>query len=137
MAKQEVLGELMQVVTDPTRTIIYSSHHTEDIETICDTITFIDRVRVLASHDRDQILERWRRLRLRVPEAWALPEGGGLSAEGGMGSLRVVTTDRCDEALLGRVQQSGVIIEGLEKLTLAEIFVAAIARGRKESSTSI
>ncbi len=135
VAKQEVLSELMQVVTDPTRTIIYSSHHTEDIETICDTITFIDRGRVLASQDRDRFLERWRRLRLRVPQAWTLPEGCGLSAEGSMGSLRVVTTDRCDEAVLGRVQQSGAIIEGLEELTLAEIFVAAVARGRKESST--
>jgi ABC-2 type transport system ATP-binding protein len=39
VAKREVLSELMQIVHDDTRTILYSSHNTQDVEQISDTIT--------------------------------------------------------------------------------------------------
>jgi ABC-2 type transport system ATP-binding protein len=52
VAKQEVLAELMQVMNDEDRSIIYSSHQTQDVEQISDWLTFIDRGRVIASENQ-------------------------------------------------------------------------------------
>ena len=47
VARQEVLGALMEVLADEGRTILFSSQNTLDVEQISDRITFIDRGRVL------------------------------------------------------------------------------------------
>ena len=52
VARQEVLAELMAVLADEERTILFSSHNTLDVEQISDQITFIDRGRIIASMAR-------------------------------------------------------------------------------------
>jgi ABC-2 type transport system ATP-binding protein len=133
VAKQEVLSELMQVVNDETRTILYSSHNTQDIETICDTITFIDRGRVIASNNRDQFLESWRRFKLQVPQNWQAPEIDGFRTETNFGNLRVMTTDRYQTNVEDQLEASGAIIEASDAMTLEEIFIANVNRGREEN----
>ena len=132
VAKHEVLSELMQTVNDETRTILYSSHQTQDIEQICDTITFIDRGQVIASNERDQFLSRWRRFRLQVPQNWNPPALDGLRAQSTFGNLRVMTLDRYQVGVEEQLQASGATLESSETMTLEEIFVAAVSRGREE-----
>lgn len=132
VAKHEVLSELMQTVNDETRTILYSSHQTQDIEQICDTITFIDRGQVIASNERDQFLSRWRRFRLQVPQNWNPPALDGLRAQSTFGNLRVMTLDRYQLGVEEQLQASGATLESSETMTLEEIFVAAVSRGREE-----
>jgi ABC-2 type transport system ATP-binding protein len=134
VAKHEVISALMEVVQDDSRTILYSSHHTQDVEQICDTITFIDRGRVIASDERDAFLNHWRRFKLQVPDGWAPPTLPGLHAESAFGSLRVMTTDRYEPSLAERLQASGATLESSAAMTLEEIFVAAVMRGREEHS---
>ena len=43
VARHEILTELMAVVEDERRAILFSSHNTQDVEQISDQITFIDR----------------------------------------------------------------------------------------------
>jgi ABC-2 type transport system ATP-binding protein len=133
VAKQEVLSELMQIVQDETRTILYSSHNTQDVEQISDTITFIDRGRVVASSSRDDFLDSWRRFKLRAPQSWQAPAIAGLRTESTFGNLRVMTLDRYRPDLEDRLQLSGATLEASESMTLEEIFVAAVARGRGEN----
>jgi ABC-2 type transport system ATP-binding protein len=130
VAKQEVLSELMQTVHDETRTIIYSSHNTQDIEQICDTITFIDRGRVIASNNRDDFLNDWRRFRLQAPDSWVAPAIAGLQQESAFGTLRVMTIDRYEQGVEERLLSSGAALESSDAMTLEEIFVAAVMRGR-------
>lgn len=132
VAKQEVLTELMQTVNDELRTIIYSSHHTQDVEQICDTITFIDRGRVIASADRDEFLNGWRRFRLQVPGSWVPPVIAGLRGESAFGNLRVMTIDRYQPGVEEQLESSGARLESSAALTLEEIFVATVSRGREE-----
>lgn len=73
VARQEVLGELMAVLADEERTILFSSHNTLDVEQISDQITFIDRGRIIASDDKEIFLDRWRRLRLVLSPDAILP----------------------------------------------------------------
>ena len=44
------------MVEDDSRTILYSSHNTQNVEQISDSITFIDRGQVIASSNRDVLL---------------------------------------------------------------------------------
>jgi ABC-2 type transport system ATP-binding protein len=132
VAKQEVHAELMQIVNDDTRTILYSSHNTQDVEQISDTITFIDRGRVIATNNRDDFLDSWRRFKLLVPQGWRKPEIKGLRVESTFGNLQVMTLDRYQVDFEGQLRSSGATIEASEKMTLEEIFLAAVARGREE-----
>jgi ABC-2 type transport system ATP-binding protein len=132
VAKQEVLSELMQIVNDETRTILYSSHNTQDVEQISDTITFIDRGRVIASNNRDEFLDRWRRFKLHAPQNWQAPAIDGLRPVSTFGNLLVMTLDRYQTGVEDRLQSSGATLECSEAMTLEEIFVAAVIRGREE-----
>ena len=57
VAKHEVLLELMEVVKDESRTILYSSHNTQDVEQISNHITSTDQGRVIASNNRDAFID--------------------------------------------------------------------------------
>ena len=132
VAKQEILSELMKIVNDETRTILYSSHNTQDVEQISDTITFIDRGRVIASSNRDEFLNRWRRFKIHAATDWQPPAIQGLHLESTFGRLRVFTLDRYEADVELQLQSSGATLEASEALTLEEIFVAAVSRGRKD-----
>ena len=80
VARHEVLTELMRVVEDEDRTILFSSHNTQDVEKLCDSITFIDRGQVIASRGRDELLDQWRRVRLQAPAEWQVPALPGTPA---------------------------------------------------------
>jgi ABC-2 type transport system ATP-binding protein len=47
VARHELLTELMTIVQDDQRSILFSSHNTLDVERICDQIAFIDRGRLV------------------------------------------------------------------------------------------
>src|SRR5690606_11765054 len=56
VARHEVLAELMTVLEDERRGILFSSHNTQDVEQISDRITFIDRGRIIESSDKEAFL---------------------------------------------------------------------------------
>jgi ABC-2 type transport system ATP-binding protein len=131
VAKHKILSELMRVVEDDQRTILFSSHNTQDVEKICDSITFIDRGVVVGSRPRDEFLERWRRIKLTADEWWIQPEVPGLKLDSQLRSLRVLISDCYSDELLGQLHKSGAQIESIETMTLEEIFVNAVMRGRE------
>jgi ABC-2 type transport system ATP-binding protein len=49
VARHEVIAELMDVLQDEERSILFSSHKTLEVEQISDQITFIDRGRIVDS----------------------------------------------------------------------------------------
>jgi ABC-2 type transport system ATP-binding protein len=126
VARQEVLGELMAVLADDERTILFSSHNTLDVEQISDRITFIDRGRIIDAGDKESFLERWRRIRLAVPPGMALPPVLGAVRTNGGGRLAVVTTNRFEPAMAAAYQSAGATVQAVEPLTLEEIFVASV-----------
>jgi ABC-2 type transport system ATP-binding protein len=134
VARHEVLSELMRVVEDEQRTILFSSHNTQDVEKLSDSITFVDRGRVIASRGRDELLEQWRRIRLQSPAEWQVPELPGIRLESHFRSHWVLSLDHFDHEVLESLQESGAILEGVERMTLEEIFVSLVMRGREEKS---
>jgi ABC-2 type transport system ATP-binding protein len=134
VARHEVLTELMRVVEDEERTILFSSHNTQDVEKLSDSITFVDRGQVIASRERDELVEQWRRIRLQAPAEWQIPALPGIRLDSQFRSQRILSLDQFDQAVLEALQTSGAIVEGVERMTLEEIFVSLVMRGREERS---
>jgi ABC-2 type transport system ATP-binding protein len=131
VARQEVLGELMEVLADDQRTIFFSSQNTLDVEQISDQIAFIDRGRIIDSGDKESFLERWRRVRLDVPPGVVLPRLPGTVASAGTGRLAVITTSRYDPAVASAYQDAGATVHAVDNMTLEEIFVANVMSRRE------
>ena len=131
VARHEVLVELMDVVRDERRGILFSSHNTQDVEQISDHITFIDRGRIIDSSDKESFLDRWRRLHLDVPAGVTPPEPAGSSRRRRGGRV-----GRHDEEpppeLDAAYARSGVTVRQVQRMTLEEIFVANVMSNRQE-----
>jgi ABC-2 type transport system ATP-binding protein len=132
VARHEVIAELMDVLRDDERSILFSSHNTLDVEQISDQITFIDRGRVVDSDDKESFVERWRRLSLEVPGGVELPVLPGVVDVARSGSLAVVTANDYGPELPEACEQVGAIVREVQRMTLEEIFVANVMHRRKE-----
>jgi ABC-2 type transport system ATP-binding protein len=135
VARMEVLSELMAVLADEERTILFSSHNTLDVEQISDQITFIDRGRIIDSDDKEVFLDRWRRLRLVLPPDGVVPRLPGVVEVGGSGRLPVLTTNRFEPAMVSACNDLGATVQAVDTMTLEEIFVANV-HSRRERLTA-
>ncbi len=133
VARHEVLAALMEVLADEEQTILFSSHNTADVEQISDRITFIDQGRLVESDNKESFLERWRRLRLELPDGVSLPPLPGKLERSAGGRLAVLTTHRFDEAVPVALDRAGITVHAIEPLTLEEIFVATVAARRNST----
>lgn len=131
VARREVLDELMEVLADEERTILFSSHNTKDVEQLSDSITFIDRGCVIESQDKESYLERWRRIRFEVPEGSRTPTLPGVDNVQKTGRLVSMTTGKFEPDMPAVLQDQGAVIHGVENMTLEEIFVAEVMSSRQ------
>jgi ABC-2 type transport system ATP-binding protein len=131
VARREVLSELMSVLTDEGRTIFFSSHNTQEVEQISDRIAFIDRGRLIAFDEKEDLLDRWRRLRLMIPPGHVLPQLPGIVEVAGSDRLPVLTTSQFDPAVVSLCQDRGATVQAVDSMTLEEIFVANVQSRRE------
>jgi ABC-2 type transport system ATP-binding protein len=132
VARHEILRELTGVMADEGRSILFSSHNTQDVEQISDQITFIDRGRIIDSMDKETYLDRWRRLRLEVPLGIELPPLPGIVGVQRQGRLAVATSNAFVPDLAHAYEHTGVRVQSIESMTLEEIFVANVEHSREE-----
>ena len=134
VARHEVLAELMAVLQDERRGILFSSHNTQDVEQISDRIAFIDRGRIIDSSDKEVFLDRWRRLELELPDGVALPSLPGVIDVDATGHLAVATVNAYTPDIPAAYQCAGARVHGVQRMTLEEIFVATVMTSRKEQA---
>jgi ABC-2 type transport system ATP-binding protein len=132
VARHELLTELMEIVRDDTRSILFSSHNTLDVERICDQIAFLDRGHLVDVRDKESFLERWRRLQLDVPPGAALPRLARVVELVRGERLATVTTDDYRPELHAALESSGARVQEVQRMTLEEIFVASVMQSREE-----
>jgi ABC-2 type transport system ATP-binding protein len=128
VARQEVISELMDVLRDERRSILFSSHNTLDVERISDSITFIDRGRIVESHDKETFLDRWRRIHVQLPPGASLPALPNIVQHESDGRFVVLTTNQFSEGLLALI---GAHVTNVQRMTLEEIFVANVMHHRE------
>ncbi len=132
VARHEVLRELTGVMKDEGRSILFSSHNTQDVEQISDQITFMDRGRIIDSMDKEIYLDRWRRLRLEAPSGVELPALPGIVSIRQSGRLAIATANQFVPELANAYESSGARVQSVESMTLEEIFVANVEHSREE-----
>jgi ABC-2 type transport system ATP-binding protein len=132
VARHEILAELMDVVRDERRAILFSSHNTQDVEQISDQITFIDRGRIIESSDKETFLDRWRRIHLDVPPGAMIPTVAGVTDTVTSGRVSVITTKAYAPGLETAYARAGITVRDIQPMTLEEIFVANVMNNRRE-----
>jgi ABC-2 type transport system ATP-binding protein len=131
VARHEVLAELMEVVRDEARSVLFSSHNTRDVEQISDHITFLDRGRIIESSDKETFLDRWRRLLLESPAGADLPRLPHVIDVSTSGRLATITTNDYTPELAAAYGRAGATVREVQRMTLEEIFVATVMSSRK------
>ena len=131
VARRETLNEMMEILVDEHRSIIFSSHNTSDVEQLSDQITFIDKGRVVNSNDKETFLEQWRRIRVTLKEGQSLPHLTHVSEQQKSGRSAILTTNKFSNALLQEWKTELEQIDAIEMMTLEEIFLAEVAMSRK------
>lgn len=130
VARYDALGEFMDVIRDEGRTILFSSHNTRDVEQICDRVVFIDRGKVIESRDKESYLDRWRRVRLDLAPDVELPVVESAVDVKRSGRSAVVIVGAFDASVTERYRGAGASVQGVEPMTLEEIFVAQVRSAR-------
>jgi ABC-2 type transport system ATP-binding protein len=135
VARHEILRELTDVMSDEDRTILFSSHNTQDVEQISDRITFIDRGHIIDSMDKESYMDRWRRLRLELPPGVEMPAMPGIIGVKRSGRLAVAISNEFVPGLANAYETSGARVHAVENMTLEEIFVAKVEHSREEGNS--
>ena len=118
----------MDVLRDDSRSILFSSHNTVDVERISDRITFIDRGRIVDSDDKEDFLDRWRRIQVQLPPGATLPELPNIVQQQTDGQFATLTTNQFSE---GSQQLVGPHVTQVQRMSLEEIFVANVMYHRE------
>lgn len=132
VARHEILRELSEVMADEDRSVLFSSQNTQDVEQVSDCITFIDRGRIIDSMDKEEYLNRWRRLRLEMPAGVPLPALPGIIGIRQTGRLAVAIANEFAPDLPHAYEGSGARVHAVESMTLEEIFLANVEHSREE-----
>jgi len=134
VARHDVLNEMMKSMEGETRSILFSSHNTLDVEQISDHITFIYDGRIVDSRDKESFLDSWRRLRLATREPVVITGMEGIKAVKQNDNLAEVTVSNFSEELLQQFRSAGHTIQDIESLTLEEIFLTSVNHARESKS---
>ena len=103
------------------------------MEQISDHIAFIQDGSITDCGDKESYLERWRRIRLEVPEGFELPTLPEFVEMKHSGRIVVVTTNHHGPTACPAFDQPGVRVTDVERLTLEEIFLASVHANKREN----
>lgn len=132
VARRDLLEEFIDIIRDEDRTILFSSHHTQDVEQISDQITFIDQGRIIESRDKETFVDRWRRIRLEFPAETPLPKFDAVIDLQRNGNSAIATSNDYDPGIADRYRQAGAVVHAVERMSLEEIFIANVRHGREK-----
>ena len=129
VARIEVLEALADVLRDEQRSVLFSSHNTHDVEQLADNITFLHQGRLVASANKHDFVDRWRRIVCQG----ALPDGIERWPEIAMaranGSLVEIKARSWHDDLPARLAAEGLQVQRTDPMALEDIFVTAVRSG--------
>jgi ABC-2 type transport system ATP-binding protein len=122
--RREFLQQVLELVAEEGRTVLFSSHDLNDVERIADRLAILHQGRLLLHASVDELQERTRRLRLRFPgEAPLRVEIPGAVCTRRSGRELLVTVDRHDDAMVPALERRlGAQIE-VRRLRLEDLFI--------------
>ncbi len=131
VARKEVLNELMEVMLDEERSVLFSSHNTQDVEQLSDKITFIDRGKIVNSDDKETFIENWKRIRIEFSQAFDESKVQNIVESQMQESSGVLVTNQFNQTLIDNINHLNANVKSIEPMTLEEIFVADVFASRQ------
>lgn len=125
VSRYEVLGELAEILRDENRSVLFSSHSTQDVEQLSDSITFLHKGKTLACQDKETYIGNWRRILCSGTFVGEL-DIPGIAEIKSNGSLHEIKIRDFDEAIVGRLDALGLVVSQVERMTLEQIFIASV-----------
>ncbi|MBQ8011781.1 MAG: ABC transporter ATP-binding protein [Oscillospiraceae bacterium] len=125
VVRDEILRIFMEYLENGERSILMSSHITSDLEKIADSVTFIDRGKILLSGYKDEILETHGILKCSREQLAEIDPADYISARVNAFGAEVMVPDR--EA--ASYKYSGLL---LDPATLEEMMLYYVNREKKE-----
>lgn len=131
VAREEVLSELAEILRDENRSVLFSSHNTQDIEQLSDSITFLHKGKLLDSQDKETYLDRWRRILCTGDINTADLTISGITDIKRNGSLNEIIVNQYDDSILTQLSAQGLNVSSVDRMSLEKIFVANVRAGAK------
>ncbi len=129
VARIEVLEALADVLRDASRSVLFSSHNTHDVEQLADSITFLHQGRMVASADKHEFMDSWRRIVCQG----ALPAGLGawpeIASARANGSMVEIKARAWNDELPERLAAHGLQVQRTDSMALEDIFITAVRSG--------
>lgn len=125
VVRNEILDIFLEYLQDENHSILMSSHITTDLEKIADSVTFIDRGRILVTGYKDEILESHGVLKCTKSDFADIAREDYISARITDYGAELMVTDR----QAARKKYSGAVID---PTTLEEIMLFYVNREKKE-----
>jgi len=125
VVRDEILRIFMEYLEDGERSILMSSHITSDLEKIADSITYIDRGKILLSGYKDEILENHGVIKCSKEQLAEIDPADIVSARVNAFGAEVMVYDREKASY----KYSGLM---LDPTTLEEIMLYYVNRDKKE-----
>ena len=125
VVRNEILDIFLEYLQDENNSILLSSHITTDIEKIADTVTFIDKGKILISGGKDEIIESHGLIKCKKSDYKEIDPADIISARINDFGADVMISDK--EKLSAKY--SGLTIDNT---TLEEIMLFYVRREKKE-----
>lgn len=127
VVRSEILDIFLEYLQNEEHSILMSSHITSDLEKIADSVTFIDRGKILISGYKDEILERHGVIKCGKSDYKEIEPADIVSARLNDFGAEVMVSNKASM----EKKYSGLVID---PTTLEEIMVYYVNRGKKEWS---
>lgn len=110
--RREILEILSDVIQDENKSVLLSSHITEDIEKIADYVTYIVDGKIVLSDEKEKILSNWKKVSLKKELVTQEIKSKLLAKEENYFGLTGVTNDyqNLSKSLLGNKGNEGIKI---------------------------
>ncbi len=131
VAREEVLSELAEILRDENRSVLFSSHNTQDIEQLSDSITFLHKGKLLDSQDKETYLDRWRRIVCTGDINSSALGVACITDIKRNGSLSEIIVNQYDDSILAQLNAQGLHVSSVDRMSLEKIFVANVRAGAK------
>lgn len=125
VVRNEILDIFLEFLQDEEHSILMSSHITSDLEKIADSVTFIDKGKLLITGYKDEILESHGVIKCSKSDYENIGKGDIISARIGEFGVEAMVSDR--QAVSRKY--SGIVID---PTTLEEIMLFYVNREKKE-----
>lgn len=124
LARREFLRTLIELLDDPNRTVLFSTHITSDLERIAGRVAILRDGRIAYHGEMDRLKEQVKRLRITsrnpLPASFAVPGSLHCAVEGPVATVAVADYD---EQLADGLRQEWDAEIAVTDLNLEEIFV--------------